>query len=300
MKLLVIGADGQLGRELMRLGKMQHPDILGVDYPQADITVPDRIGFFFTDFHPTLVINAAAYTNVDGAESEPDLAMSVNRDGPANIARLCAEHRIPLMHISTDYVFDGNRDAPYHENDPISPTGVYGRSKAAGESALRSNLTEHVILRTAWLYSPHGHNFVKTILRLAAEKPEISVVSDQIGCPTSATDLAEAILTVADRIQRGDPVEWGTYHYCGQGVISWFDFASAIVQIGAQYDKKLTARIQPIKSADYPTRAARPPYSALNCDRIQNRFGIAAKPWRDSLELTIAELYRQAGDRSSG
>jgi dTDP-4-dehydrorhamnose reductase len=300
MKLLVIGSNGQLGQELMRLGPLRYPDIVGIDYPETDITAPDRLSSSFLDCQPTLVVNAAAYTNVDGAESEPELAMSVNCDGPANLARLSAEYQIPLIHLSTDYVFDGNQNIPYCETDPISPTGVYGRSKAAGESALRSIVPEHIILRTAWLYSPHGHNFVKTILRIAGKKPEISVVSDQIGCPTSAADLAEAILAIADRIQSADGIIWGTYHYCGQGITSWYDFACAIVQIGAQHDKKLTARVRPISSADYPSRAARPPYSALNCDRIRHNFGIVPKPWRDSLAITVGRLYRQAGDSLHG
>lgn len=297
MKILVIGASGQLGQELMRQGQKVNPDIRGVDYPQADITVPDRIAKVFADYQPMLVINAAAYTNVDGAESEPDLAMSINRDGPANVARICAAYRIPLIHLSTDYVFDGTKDSPYSETDPISPTGVYGRSKAAGETALRAILNNCLIIRTAWLYSPHGHNFVKTMLRLAREKAEIPVVFDQVGSPTSAADLAEAILTITDRIRQNAAIEWGTYHYCGKGIISWYEFARAIVQIGRQYERDMTGRIIPIKSADYPTRATRPSYSALNCDRIRHHFGIATKPWRDSLAVTIGHLFPQAGGK---
>ena len=291
MKLLITGAEGQLGRELMRLGQRVIPDILGVDYPQADITMPNQIAEIFANYQPLAVINAAAYTNVDGAESEPDLALSVNRDGPANIARLCAEYRIPLIHISTDYVFDGTKDSPYCETDPVSPTGAYGRSKAAGEAALGAILKNYITLRTAWLYSPHGHNFVKTMLRLACEKAEISVVSDQFGCPTSAADLAEAIITITDRISQDGTIKWGTYHYCGEGIISWYEFARAIVQIGRQYEQNMTGRILPIKSAEFPARAARPPYSALNCDRIRNHFGISTKPWRDSLKTTIGQLF---------
>ena len=300
MKILVIGADGQLGQELIRQGRRLHPDILGVDYPIADITEPGRIAEVFSNFRPQVTINTAAYTNVDGAESEPELAMSINCDGPANIARLCAKYRIPAIHISTDYVFDGTKGSPYIETDPVTPTGVYGRSKAAGEQKLQSVLADHIILRTAWLYSYHGHNFVKTMLRLAAERTEISVVSDQVGCPTSAADLAGAILTITDRIGTGAPVEWGTYHYCGRGITSWYDFARTIVQIGRKYDDRLNARIRSIKTVDYPTPAVRPPYSALNCNRIRHIFGISTRPWRESLALTIGELYGPAPEGASG
>ena len=179
MKILTYGAGGQLGRELMRQGHVLSLDIHGVAYPQTDISEISQVESVFAACHPDLVINAAAYTNVDRAESEPELAMAINKDGPANLGSVCAENKIPLIHISTDYVFDGMKGAPYRETDPVSPLGVYGRSKAAGESAVRAMIDEHIILRTAWLYSSHGHNFVKTMLKLAAEKEEIRVVSDQ-------------------------------------------------------------------------------------------------------------------------
>ena len=177
MKILIVGTGGQLGYELMRQGQAQNLDIHGVDYPQTDITVMSQVINVFAKYRPLLVINAAAYTDVDGAESEPELATAINKDGPANIARLCTENNIPLIHISTDYVFDGTKGSPYRETDPVSPIGVYGRSKAEGETALRSMLDEHIILRTSWLYGSHGRNFVKTMLKLAREKEEIRVIS---------------------------------------------------------------------------------------------------------------------------
>lgn len=296
MRILVFGSGGQLGHELMRQSRQRYPDTLGVDYPEADITVIERVAAVFRDFQPALAVNAAAYTNVDGAESEPQLAESINRDGPANIARLCAQYRIPLIHVSTDYVFDGSKGRPYRETDPVSPTGVYGHTKAAGETALRSILNDHIILRTAWLYSSHGQNFVKTILKLARQKEKIRVVSDQWGCPTSAADLADAILTVSTAFRAGKAINWGTYHYCGRGITTWHEFAEEIVQLGRQYERKLTDRIEAIKSADYPTLAARPPYSALNCDLLLKNFGIPTQPWRDSLKITIGELYQRARD----
>jgi len=295
MKTLIFGAAGQLGYELMRQGHALSLDIQGVDLPQTDITDVTQLAGVFADYRPQLVINAAAYTNVDGAESEPELAMAINRDGPANIARACVENKIPFIHVSTDYVFDGKQGTPYQETDPVSPIGVYGRSKAEGESALRSVIVEHIILRTAWLYGKNGHNFVKTILKLAREKEEIRVVSDQYGCPTSAADLAEAILKISDNVRQGVPIDWGTYHYCGRGIISWHEFAQAIVDICRQQGKIKTTRVDPIKTADYPTRVERPPYSALDCTLINKHFGITPKPWQDSLAITVQELLTASG-----
>jgi len=290
MKLLIFGAGGQLGYELMRQGQALNLDIQGVDYPQTDIAVLPQVTGAFSDYGPSLVINAAAYTNVDGAESEPELVTAVNRDGTAHIASCCAEKKIPLIHISTDYVFDGTKGSPYLETDPVSPIGVYGRSKAAGETALRSILEKHIIVRTAWLYGSHGHNFVKTILKLAREKEEIRVVSDQYGSPTSAADLAEAILTVAGILRQRAAVNWGTFHYCGRGIISWHEFAQAIVDIGRHHQKVRTKRVTPITTADYPTPAVRPPYSALECGLITKHFGISPKPWHNSLKITVKEI----------
>lgn len=296
MKILVFGAGGQLGYELMRRGRALGPDILGVDLPQTDITRMAQVADIIAAYQPLLVINAAAYTNVDGAESEPELAMAINRNGPANIARACAANKTALIHLSTDYVFDGRQATPYRETDPVSPIGVYGRSKAAGEAALRSELNEHIILRTAWLYGVHGHNFVKTILKLAREKDVIRVVSDQYGSPTSAADLAEAILTISNIIRQGAAIDWGTYHYCGRGIISWYELARAAVNIYRHQSQARIARVDPIKTADYPTRAERPPYSALDCTLIKKRFGIIPKPWQNSLATTVRELISAAGE----
>ena len=290
MKILIYGAAGQLGHELMRQGRNLGLDVSGSDQPQTDLTDPARLRTDFSHYHPALVINAAAYTHVDAAESEPELAMAVNKDGPAHLARLCAPKKIPLIHISTDYVFDGTKRTPYRETDPISPLGVYGRSKAAGDTAVRNILAEHIILRTAWLYGSHGQNFVKTILKLARERNEIQVVSDQYGCPTCAADLAEAILTISSKLQHRPEVKWGTYHYCGKGIISWYDLAQAIVDISGRYGKAKTTRVEPIKSADYASQTKRPAYSALDCSRIAKNFGILQKPWRPSLEITLQQL----------
>ena len=295
MKTLVFGAAGQLGYELMRQGKALSLDIQGVDLPQTDITDLRQVTGVFADYRPLLAINAAAYTNVDGAESEPELAMAINKNGPTNIARACTENKIPLIHISTDYVFDGKKGTPYQETDPVSPIGVYGRSKAEGESSLRSAIGEHIILRTAWLYGSHGHNFVKTIMKLAREKDEIRVVFDQYGSPTSAADLAETILSIANIIRQDAAIDWGTYHYCGKGIISWHEFAQTIVDLCRRHGKVKTTRVDPIKTVDYPTRVERPPYSALDCTLINKHFGISPKAWQDSLAITVHELFSSSG-----
>jgi len=300
MKVLTYGASGQLGFELMRQGQAIGFDMHGVAYPQTDITKISQVTSVLADCRPDLVINAAAYTNVDGAESDPELAMAINKQGPANLSRWCFDNKIPMIHISTDYVFDGAKGAPYLESDPVSPLGAYGFSKAAGEAAVRSAMAEHIILRTAWLYGAHGQNFVKTILRLAMKKEELRVVSDQYGSPTSAVDLAAAILFMTEKIGRSDNVKWGTYHYCGEGIVSWYDFAVAIVTIGRQYSRLKSIRVTPIKTADYPTPAARPAFSALDCSLIARHYGISTKPWRGSLEIVIQEIFSASGDPMLG
>jgi dTDP-4-dehydrorhamnose reductase len=290
MKILITGADGQLGRELINQGQLKGFSVQAPSEDDMDITDLEKIDRCMAFHQPEVVINAAAYTQVDKAESEAALAFAVNTTGSANLARMCAKNKIPLVHISTDYVFDGQKGTSYLETDTISPVGVYGRSKAEGEIEIRSHLKEHIILRTSWLYGIHGHNFAKTMLKLATTKPKIRVVADQYGSPTNAADLAQTILIISDRMQFNNDVDWGTYHYCGQGVISWYNFAEKIVGLARLYADVKTTRIEPIATADYPTRALRPTYSALDCNRIQKHFGINPKPWQKSLEITIKEL----------
>ncbi len=290
MKILITGADGQLGRELINQGQLKGFSVQAPSEDDMDITDLEKIDRCMAFHQPEVVINAAAYTQVDKAESEAALAFAVNTTGSANLARMCAKNKTPLVHISTDYVFDGQKGTSYLETDTISPVGVYGRSKAEGEIEIRSHLKEHIILRTSWLYGIHGHNFAKTILKLATTKPKIRVVADQYGSPTNAADLAQTILIISDRMQFNNDVDWGTYHYCGQGVISWYNFAEKIVGLARLYADVKTTRIEPITTADYPTRALRPIYSALDCSRIQKHFGINPKPWQKSLEITIKEL----------
>ena len=249
-------------------------------------------------YQPVLIINAAAYTNVDKAESEPDLAFAVNRDGPDNLAGACASANLPFIHISTDYVFGGQKKSPYIETDQVSPLGVYGKSKEQGEKMVRSRTEKHIILRTSWLYGVHGDNFVKTMLSLGREKKAIKVVSDQYGSPTSAADLAEAVLTIADLIISSSKIIWGTYHYCGQGITTWHEFAKRIFEIAGRHDAMKVEKIEPIKTIDYPTLAKRPLFSTLDCSLIEKSFGIKAKPWQESLEVAIDRLFTAKSQRT--
>jgi len=283
MRVLVIGANGQLGWELCRRGGEQGFDIVALDLPGFDITDLSGVKKGLNQAGASLVINAAAYTAVDQAESEPELAFAVNQDGPAHLASSCAEVGIPLIHMSTDYVFDGSKKGPYLETDPVSPLGLYGKSKAAGETEVREHLQEHIILRTAWLYGARGNNFVKTMLRLGRNKEVLRVVADQYGCPTYAADLAEAILGIAAQIGEGYDVMWGTYHYCGKGVTTWHGFAEKIFDLAKKHDTFMVRKVMPVTTAEYPTPAKRPKNSVLGCSLITKHFGISPRPWRASL-----------------
>ena len=237
------------------------------------------------------MINAAAYTAVDQAESEPDQAYAVNQDGAANLAEFCVKAVIPLIHVSNDYVFDGSKAGPYFEEDPVAPLGVYGQSKEAGEAEIRSRIQEHLIIRTAWLYGIHGQNFVKTMLHFGKEKEVMRVVGDQTGCPTCAADLADAILLMTDHILSGKEISWGTYHYCGGGSITWHGFAKAIFNYAEKYESFSVREIIPITTDEYPTPVKRPPNSVLDCSKIERNFGIRPRPWEPSLADMIDAVF---------
>jgi dTDP-4-dehydrorhamnose reductase len=292
MKVLVFGARGQVGWELARRGEARGFEMEALDRQALDITDPRAVAARVGGSGLALVVNAAAYTAVDRAESEPELAFAVNRAGPAHIALACAKARIPLIHLSTDYIFAGEKRGPYVETDPLSPLGVYGRSKAEGEGKVRAHLREHIILRTSWVYGVHGHNFVKTILRLAREERVIRVVADQLGCPTSAADLAEAILAIAARL---DENRWGTYHYCNEGATTWHAFAEAILVEARKHTLLLAEHVEPITTAEYPTPARRPANSVLDCSLFTRTFGIQPRAWRESLADMISELFSGDG-----
>jgi dTDP-4-dehydrorhamnose reductase len=292
MKLLVIGENGQLGWEVCREGKNQGIDVSGLDLPDFDVTEPSMVKKAVHQAGVSLVINASAYTAVDTAESEPEIAFAVNRDGPAYLAASCAEIGIPLIHISTDYVFDGSKKGPYLETEPVSPLGIYGKSKAAGETEIRNALKEHIIIRTACLYGLHGNNFVKTMLLLGREKEIVRVVADQYGCPTYAADLADAIVAIATQVSEQRDVIWGTYHYCGKGVTSWHGFAQAIFDLANQYDTLRVKKVVPITTSEYPTPAKRPANSGMDCSLITKNFGISLRPWQESLADMVHQYYQ--------
>ena len=290
MRILVTGAGGQLGRELLIQGRKSEFRLVATDLPELDIADPKDVASAIARIEPDLAINAAAYTHVDKAESEPSLAYRVNTEGAATLAGTCRSAGIALIHISTDYVFSGEKNTPYTESDPVAPKGVYARSKADGEERVRSLLGEHVILRTSWLYGAFGQNFVKTMLRLGREKKVINVVDDQFGSPTSAADLARAILKIALDVYRNPAAPWGTYHYCGQGIASWYEFAQKIFSLAEPYHLFRRPVVQAISTDQYPTPVKRPRFSALDCSRIQQNFGIATQPWPESLAAVMKRI----------
>ena len=291
MKILIVGNKGQLGWALEQSAARRGIPTIGVDLPELNLTSPEAVNSLVEKHPCTTVINAAAYTAVDKAEDDAEAAFAVNRDGAAHLAYACRKNGIPLIHISTDYVFDGKGSVPYKPENPIEPLGVYGKSKAFGEKAVRDRLAQHIIVRTSWLYGVHGHNFVKTMLRLAREKKELRVVNDQRGCPTFAGDLANALVGIAERVKTSGPTQWGTHHFCNGGVISWYQFAKQAIAAASVYENLKIEKIIPITTADYPTAAPRPLYSALDCSSFTTAFGIEMVPWKDSLSKMIAALY---------
>jgi dTDP-4-dehydrorhamnose reductase len=291
MKVLVTGAHGQVGWELSRSGVRKGFEILALDRTTLDITDQSAINRKVRGSGVSVLVNGAAYTAVDQAESEPELAFAVNRDGPAYLASACAEAGIPLIHISTDYVFDGYKKGGYVETDKIAALGIYGESKAAGEEEVRTRLPNHIIIRTSWLYGVHGNNFVKTMLRLGRERDVIQVVDDQYGCPTWAADLGDMIMGIAAQIREKREITWGTYHYCGRGVTSWHGLAQEIFSLANQYTSLKVKKVQAIRTADYPTPAKRPSNSVLDCSLVERVFKVYPRPWRESLAQMIKMLF---------
>lgn len=289
-RILVTGVPGQVGNELLRRSRPEVMDLQGFTMEQVDITDAAAVAAVVPDFD--LVVNAAAYTAVDQAESDRELAYAVNARGPGNLAAACAANTIPLIHISTEYVFNGSKPDPWEEDDAVDPLSVYGASKEAGERAVRDAHEAHVILRTSWLYAAHGHNFVRTMLRLGQEHESLRVVDDQVGAPTAAGDVAAAILVVAERLLAGDTGKFGTYHYTAQGHTSWCGFADAIFA-SAEARWGWRPSVEPIRTVDYPTPAARPANSVLACEKITRVFDPPRRPWRMALEDVMAELLDQ-------
>jgi dTDP-4-dehydrorhamnose reductase len=286
--ILTFGGDGQLGSELARASSVQALALVALPHADADITDAQAVRAALARYKPAVVVNAAGYTKVDLAETETEAARSGNEIGPAVLAAACASAGIPLIHLSTDYVFDGTKAGPYVEIDPVAPIGIYGRTKAAGETAVRQAAPRHVIIRTSWVYGEFGDNFLKTMLRLAATHDELRVVADQRGCPTSATDLACAILAIAPRLAAGTDV-WGTYHFAGNGVATWHVFASRIVVAQAPLTGR-SPRVTPITTAEFPTPARRPANSEFDCSKFAQVFGIRARPWGEEVDRITRTL----------
>lgn len=280
-----------MGSELERMGATKGHEILLTDHQHLDITDSKSVADYFQEHTPDICINAAAYTAVDKAEDEVELAFAVNRDGAANLARACQDNDVPLLHISTDYVFDGSQLLPYSELDQPNPASVYGQSKWEGDQLVMRVLEKHIIMRVAWVFAANGHNFVKTMLRLAKERDELGIVSDQRGGPTWAGDIAAALLEIVDQHASEESIDWGVYDYIGQPATSWFDFASAIfdksVELGLL---EKPPRLNAIATSDYPTPARRPMNSVLDCSKISDNFGIEQPDWRVGLEKVLQEL----------
>lgn len=282
MNILVTGSRGQLGSELQALS-VRYPqhNFFFYDLPELDITNSEQINHIGSVHHIEVIINAAAYTAVDKAESDTETAFRVNSDGAALLATYAKEHGALLLHISTDYVFDGTSSIPYKESDKATPLGVYGRSKWEGEERIRAINPSHLIIRTSWLYSMYGANFIKTMLRLGSERSEVRVVFDQVGTPTWAADLAEALLSTLSSIEKGKHYN-ATYHYSNEGVASWYDVASAVMEMS-----NLSCKVLPIESCDYPVPAPRPHYSVFNKAAIKNDWNLSIPHWRSSLAAML-------------
>jgi dTDP-4-dehydrorhamnose reductase len=280
--ILVLGAAGQLGQCIMALSKERN--LNEFIFPDKDVgDILDKTGLknLFEQYKPAFIINCAAYTAVDRAEDDIDLCRKVNAEGVLNIASLCKHYNSTMIHVSTDFVFKGDRPFLLKEVDIPNPVNVYGRTKLEGEIAITDGLEKYYILRTSWLYSEHGNNFVKTMLKLAESRSSLSIIADQIGTPTYAVDLAGAILSIIDSGKR----DYGIYHYSNEGITSWYDFAVGIFDLS-----NLKIKVNPISTAEYPTRAVRPPFSVMDKSKIKSAFDIEIPYWRTSLSRCIGKL----------
>lgn len=281
--IAVIGSSGQVASALVRCAADIGLPLIARGRPATDLTDIATIGGFIDEVRPSIVVNAAAYTAVDKAESESEAAFALNAEGPGKLAVICSALGLPLIHISTDYIFDGLGDVPYVEDSLPRPASAYGASKAAGEMAVKAACRHHLILRTSWVYGLEGNSFVKTMLRLGAQRDELAVVADQTGSPTFADDIAAAILTIAAKINAADTYSFGTYHFTNAGTASWHEFAEAIFAHAKAAGRKTPAVVKAITTADYPTAARRPAYSVLDCTKIERTFAVKRPSWQDSL-----------------
>lgn len=288
MNVLVIGKSGQIARALAKLQQASCLNYKFAGRSEADLCSPDRLEGAVSRIRPRLIINAAAFTAVDQAEAEPAVAYAVNADGPRHLAAICRQAGIPLIQLSTDYVFDGAKGTPYAPDDPVNPINVYGASKEAGETAVREALREHIILRLAWVYDETGRNFVTTMLSLANNRPELRIVTDQTGTPTYAFDAARAIDCIATTTLSAAKY-WGTYHLTNKGQTNWFAFAETIFTITRRFDRP-TPKLVPITTSEFAAPARRPLYSVLDTNITSQRYSISMPDWQDGLERCIAAI----------
>lgn len=279
MVVLVTGANGQLGQAIQSIsGNYPEIDFVFCDSSSLDITNLDAVNQVFEKVKPNYCINAAAYTAVDKAESEQEKAISINVTGAKNLAETCRENNTILLHISTDFVFDGNKSTPYSEEDIPNPTGVYGQTKLDGEKAIQETFDKYYIIRTSWVYSKFANNFMKTMIRLGSERDSLSVVNDQIGTPTNAVDLAEALIKIVSSNFQLPTSNFGIYNFSNEGHCSWYDFAKKIFEVN-----NITIDLSPIPTTSYPTPAKRPAYSVLDKSKIKKVFDLQINNWEDSL-----------------
>ena len=288
--VLVIGAGGQLARALARHRELDSHPIVCRGRPDIDLSDPPALQRFCAELSPVAVVNAGAYNAVDAAEKDAATAFAVNADGPGELARLCENRQIPLVHVSTDYVFDGMSRTPYKESDLVAPLGVYGLSKARGEEAVRERCTRHVILRTAWLYGTDASNFLTTMLHLGAEREELRMVDDQYSAPTWSADVARAIISILLGCSGGQRKAWGTYHLTGGGMATRYSFASEIFRLAAMAGRKVPC-LSPISSTEYGAPARRPAYSVLDNQKIKTTFDIRLPAWQDSLAQCMGQFF---------
>lgn len=284
MRVLITGCNGQVGHCLTERLKSK-AEILALDYEGLDITDQKAVSKTVSDFKPDYIINAAAHTAVDRAEQEVELSNAINHHGPQYLAQAVQQLNAVMLHISTDYVFDGTGEEPYVETDNTGPQGVYGQTKLSGELAVAQSCEKHLILRTAWVFGEHGNNFVKTMLRLAQTKDELNIVGDQFGGPTYAGDIADALIAMIDYIEQGQQPAWGIYHFAGMPYASWYEFAAKIFQLAEKKGVLTTQpKIVPIPTSAYPTPAKRPYNSRLDCSKTYNQFCIKPSDWQAALE----------------
>lgn len=291
MRILVTGGQGQVGSALAQLGTDRGFDLIALGREELDVTDATAIAKAFTQYKPQILINAAAYTAVDKAESEPELSYAINEAAVALLADACAEEQIPMLHISTDYVFDGSKEGPYTEEDAVNPMAVYAKSKEAGERSLRERLKSHVILRTSWVFGIQGNNFVKTMVHLAKDRSHLTVVADQVGGPSSALGIAQTLLAIAAEFQRSGDIAWGTYHYCQKPYVSWFEFAQSVVARAKEMglvDREV--EVVPIPSSQFPTPVERPLNSRLCTDKLEKYFNEKQSSWIVEIDRILDSL----------